>query len=52
MNEMELVSKYTDEILEVIEKQMSGRDLTQSDLQGRVGAIVLNILREGKIANS
>ena len=45
-----LLNKYESEILEVIGNQMStdGRDLTQSDLQGTVHLIVLNIFNEGK----
>ena len=45
-----LLNKYIDEVLQVIEDQMStdGRDLSQSDLQGRIGAIVMNIFNEGK----
>lgn len=43
-------SKHESEILELIEIQ--GRNdensLTQSDLQGRVSAIVLNIVRDAK----
>lgn len=38
-------SRYEDEILEVVDNQ---DNYTRSDLQGRVGAIVLNIVRESK----
>jgi hypothetical protein len=40
-------SAYDDEILELIDNQ---DDYTRSDLQGRVGAIVLNIVRETREA--
>ena len=40
--------KYENEILELIERQLRDAEnsLTQSDLQGRVSAIVLTIQRE------
>jgi len=52
MNDMKLINKYENEILELIENQMStdGRDLTQSDLQGRVTVIVMNLIREVRTA--
>ena len=37
--------KYSDEILEVVDNQ---NEFTRSDLQGRIEAIVLNILTERK----
>ena len=37
--------KYSDEILEVVDHQ---NEFTRSDLQGRIEAIVLNILTERK----
>jgi hypothetical protein len=40
-----LINKYANEILEVIDNQ---DDYTRSDLQGRVDAIVMNILNEKK----
>lgn len=39
-----LINQYSDEILEVIDNQ---EEYTRSDLQGRVEAIVMNILRAG-----
>lgn len=53
-----LLNKYENEILDVIEDQLSeyqntdgvDRSRDYSDLQGRVGAIVLNIFNEGKNA--
>lgn len=39
------LSKYEDQILELIADH---EELTQSDLQGRIQAIVLNIYRENK----
>lgn len=44
-NEMRLVSKYEDQILELIDNQ---EDYTRSDLQGAVQAVVINIIRESK----
>ncbi|KKT58099.1 MAG: hypothetical protein UW51_C0006G0186 [Candidatus Amesbacteria bacterium GW2011_GWA1_44_24] len=43
--EMKLQWEYENEILELIDNQ---NDYTRSDLQGRVTAIVMNILRKGK----
>ena len=43
--EMRIQWKYEEEILELIDEQ---DDYTRSDLQGRVTAIVMNILRKGK----
>lgn len=45
-----LVSKFQDEILELVEDQLrnDADTLTQSDLQGRAGAIVMTILAAGK----
>jgi hypothetical protein len=40
-----LVSKYEDEILEVVDNQ---DEFTRSDLQGAIEAIVLKILNERK----
>lgn len=49
-NAMIITNKYSNEILEVIELQLRNNEdsLTQSDLQGRVDAIVMNILNETK----
>lgn len=44
-NEMRLISKFEDQILELIDNQ---EDYTRSDLQGVVQAIVMNIIRENK----
>lgn len=44
-DEFRLINKYENEILEVVDNQ---DDYTRSDLQGRVSAIVMNILRAGK----
>lgn len=41
----ELVKKYGAMILELIDNQ---DDYTRSDLQGRVSAIIMNIIREVK----
>jgi hypothetical protein len=43
-----LINKYSNQVLELIEKQMRNDEdsLTQSDLQGAVDAIVMNILTE------
>jgi len=43
--EMKTQWEFEDEILELIDNQ---DDYTRSDLQGRVSAIVMNILRKGK----
>jgi len=45
-----LVSKFQDAILELVEDQLrnDADTLTQSDLQGRAGAIVMTILAAGK----
>lgn len=43
--EMEIQWEFENEILELIDNQ---DDYTRSDLQGRVSAIVINILRKGK----
>ena len=50
--EILLLSPFENEILELIENQMStdGRDLTQSDLQGVVSVIVRKIYNKGKEA--
>ena len=45
--EMLLLSKYEDEILDVIYNQ---DEFTTSDLQGRVSAIVRSIYRDGQNA--
>ena len=45
IEELKLLNEYENEILEVIDNQ---DEYTRSDLQGRVGAIVLNILNKGK----
>jgi hypothetical protein len=42
VEEMRRAGKYENEILEVIDNQ---DDYTRSDLQGRISAIVLNIMR-------
>ena len=42
VEEMRRAGKYENEILEVIDNQ---GDYTRSDLQGRISAIVLNIMR-------
>lgn len=46
MNDKEIIaiSNYEDEILDLIENQ---EDMTRSDLQGVVGALVMNIYRTG-----
>ncbi len=48
---MELINKYENEVLELIENQVStdGRDLTQSDLQGRITVIVTKLMKEACI---
>lgn len=53
MKDVELMNKYENEILALIENQMStnGRDLPWSDVQGRVGAIVMNLISEVKAAH-
>jgi len=43
--EMKTQWEFENEILELIDNQ---DDYTRSDLQGRVSAIVMNILRKGK----
>jgi len=43
--EMRTQWEFENEILELIDNQ---DDYTRSDLQGRVSAIVMNILRKGK----
>jgi hypothetical protein len=43
--EMRTQWEFENEILELIDSQ---DDYTRSDLQGRVSAIVMNILRKGK----
>lgn len=43
--EMKLQWEFENEILELIDNQ---DEYTRSDLQGRVSAIVMNILRKGK----
>jgi hypothetical protein len=52
IEDMRMISRYENEILEVIENQMStdGRDLPWSDVQGRVGAIVMNLIDEVRAA--
>jgi hypothetical protein len=52
IEDMRMISRYGNEILEVIESQMStdGRDLPWSDVQGRVGAIVMNLIDEVRTA--
>ena len=48
--EMLLIMKFEDEILDIIEIQLRNDEnsLTQSDLQGVVGAIVMNIINSKK----
>ncbi len=43
--EMRIIWEFENEILELVDNQ---NDYTRSDLQGRVTAIVMNILRKGK----
>ena len=43
-NNVMLISQYEDRILELIENQDK---FTRSDLQGAVGAVVINILNTG-----
>ena len=45
LNEMRIQWDFENEILELIDDQ---DEYTRSDLQGRVSAIVMNILRKGK----
>lgn len=45
IEEIRLLNEFENEILEVIDNQ---DEYTRSDLQGRVGAIVMNILNKGK----
>ncbi len=51
---MELITKYENEILELVEHQLStdGRDLTQSDLQGRVIVMVMNLINEARVVKA
>lgn len=44
-NEMKIQWEFENEILELIDNQ---DEYTRSDLQGRVSAIVMNIIRKGK----
>ncbi len=50
MNTKEILalSKYEDEILNLIDEQP---DMTRSDLQGVVAALIMNIYREGVSRN-
>jgi hypothetical protein len=41
---VKLINKHSEEILKLIDRQ---DDLTSSDLQGAVDAIVINILKSG-----
>lgn len=45
MEEMRIIWGFENEILELVDNQ---NDYTRSDLQGRVTAIVMNILYKGK----
>jgi len=49
--ELAIQFKYENEILELIENQMRNDEnsLTQSDVQGRVSAIVMSIISEIKL---
>ena len=46
--ELALIDEYENQILELIERQLRNDEssLTQSDLRGVVGALVMNILAE------
>jgi hypothetical protein len=48
--EILILNRFENEILELIEYQLRNDDhtLTQSDLQGRLGAIVQSIWREAR----
>lgn len=45
IEEMRTIWEFENEILELVDNQ---NDYTRSDLQGRVSAIVMNILLKGK----